>query len=335
MTPMTPRSPLPHRARAVLLGVVLPAAILAGAALVVLSWRERLPDPAALHWGTEGVDRVGSFTEMLTSMGVGAGISFVVTASFALLTGRSATVRRMVVAIAAGTATMFGVLMIGTAWLQLDVATAQDARSPGAVVALGLVAALAVAVGAAALAGSDPPQPGTGDLPDDAAVLDLPERTTAVWTKDVGMGRSWVPWVVLTGQLVLGVALSLLSGEWWLLLVLSALALLVLAMMSWRVRVDATGLSARAALGWPRQHVPADEVELADVVEVSPFAEFGGWGMRVNVHGTVGLVTRTGEAVRVRRTGGRTFVVTVDDAATGAALLNTMARRARRGTRTG
>jgi hypothetical protein len=40
-------------------------------------------------------------------------------------------------------------------------------------------------------------------------------------------------------------------------------------------------------------------------------------------------VTRAGEAIRIERTGGRVQVVTVDDAATAAALLNTVAERAR------
>ena len=60
-------------------------------------------------------------------------------------------------------------------------------------------------------------------------------------------------------------------------------------------------------------------------------AEFGGWGYRVGRGGRVGVVLRTGEALQVQRTGGRAFVVTVDDAATGAALLNTLAARSRVG----
>jgi hypothetical protein len=45
--------------------------------------------------------------------------------------------------------------------------------------------------------------------------------------------------------------------------------------------------------------------------------------------GTVGVVVRGGESIAVERSGGRRFVITVDDAATGAALLNTVAERAR------
>ena len=72
-----------------------------------------------------------------------------------------------------------------------------------------------------------------------------------------------------------------------------------------------------------------EEVEEAVVVQVNPLREFGGWGIRTGVGGRIGVVMRGGEALEVVRTGGRRVVVTVDDAATGAALLNTLAGRAR------
>ena len=51
--------------------------------------------------------------------------------------------------------------------------------------------------------------------------------------------------------------------------------------------------------------------------------------IRTGVGGRIGVVMRGGEALEVVRTGGRRVVVTVGDAATGAALLNTLAARAR------
>ncbi|MCZ0980282.1 hypothetical protein O1L60_18300 [Streptomyces diastatochromogenes] len=60
--------------------------------------------------------------------------------------------------------------------------------------------------------------------------------------------------------------------------------------------------------------------------EISALGDFGGWGYRVRAHRT-GVVVRSGEALVVRRTGGREFAVTVPDARTAAALLNTLAER--------
>ena len=56
------------------------------------------------------------------------------------------------------------------------------------------------------------------------------------------------------------------------------------------------------------------------VVDVAPMAEYGGWGLRF-IPGSTGVLMRGGEGIQVTLTSGRTFVVTVDDAATGAGLL--------------
>ena len=70
-------------------------------------------------------------------------------------------------------------------------------------------------------------------------------------------------------------------------------------------------------------------MERASVIDVSPLRDFGGWGWRVGHGGRTGIVLRSGEALLVEQTGGRSLVITVEDAAQGAALLNTMAVRAR------
>lgn len=52
--------------------------------------------------------------------------------------------------------------------------------------------------------------------------------------------------------------------------------------------------------------------------------EFGGWGLRLSVDRRFGVVLRAGEAIEVTRANGKRFVVTVDDAGTGAALLEAL-----------
>jgi len=56
--------------------------------------------------------------------------------------------------------------------------------------------------------------------------------------------------------------------------------------------------------------------------------QFGGWGIRLGLDGRLGVVLRRGDAIQIERAGTRTLVVTVDDAATGAALLKALAARA-------
>lgn len=111
---------------------------------------------------------------------------------------------------------------------------------------------------------------------------------------------------------------ALASGIWWLWLVVVGVALACAATLSFAVRVDATGVTWRSALGLPRGHVAMSEITGAAVIDVSP-ADFGGFGIRLTP-GALGLVMRQGSALEVTH-GKRRFVATVDDAATGAGLV--------------
>lgn len=322
---------LPHRRRAWLLGVLAPVVVTAAAWLVVVTLLPRVPEPAALHWGTSGVDRTGSVAELVAPSATLGGVSLVVMGVLAVLTGRQAFVRRMVLGLAVGLATMFAGITLATVVVQVDAPTATEAASPEWWIVGSIVAALALGAGAARLAGADPALPARGPLDPDVATADLPEGQRAVWLRTVaGLGRT-ATWVVLVAGAVVAAALWLLTDTLVVLVVTVPVLVLVLTMTTWQVQVDARGLTARSTVGRPRMRIPAAEVERAHVTTVRPFREFGGWGIRTNVAGTVGVVVRSGEAIAVERTGGRRFVVTVDDAATGAALLNTYAQRGRAG----
>ncbi len=320
---------LPHRRRVWLLGVLVPALITAAAWLVVVRLLPRLPDPVAVHWGPSGVDRTGSVAELLVPMAVISGLSLIVMAAFSVLTGRQAITRRLTLGLAVGLATLFAGMTLASVAAQLDVASATAASSPDGRLVVAILAALALGTAAGALAGTDPALPATGAVADGAPTAALPEGQRAVWVRGVaGLGAT-VTWVVVAAGVVVSVALWLLADTALPLVIALPLLVLVLTMTTWQVQVDARGLTARGTFGWPRIHVPAGEVERADVTSVRPFAEFGGWGLRTSVGGKVGVVIRSGEAIAVERSGGRHLVVTVDDAASGAALLNTYAARAR------
>lgn len=319
--------PLPHRARATLLGVLLPAIVLAGCLALVLGWRDRLPDQVTVHWGPGGVDRTGTPSDLILPMALLGGLSWLITAALCLSVGRTALTRRMVVGMSAGMAPLFGGLLVAVTAVQLDAPGPEQAGDPAAGIALALAAALLIGVAAALLAGADPPLPAAAPVPAEAARTDAPPGAT--WTGDASMVRPGLVWAVAVVLLAAGGATGALTGMWWLLVLSALLAALLLAMTGWRVQVDEDGLTATAQLGWPRQHIPAAEVERADVITLSPFSEFGGWGLRAAPDGRTGVVTRSGPAIQVQRTGGRVFVVTTSDAATGAALLNTVADRSR------
>ncbi|PYF96742.1 Protein of unknown function [Georgenia satyanarayanai] len=322
--------PLPHRRRAWVLGVLVPALITAASWLAVVRLLPRLPDPVAVHWGPSGVvDRTGTVAELVAPMAVISGLSLLVMAAFSVLTGRQAITRRLTLGLAVGLATLFAGMTLVSVTSQVDAATAADAASPDGWLAVSILAAVALGAVAGALAGSDPALPATGTAADGAPTADLPEGHRAVWVRGVaGLGTT-VTWVVVAAGTAASAALWLLADTALPLVVTLPLLALLLTMTTWQVQVDARGLTARGTFGWPRVHVPAGEVERADVTTVRPFAEFGGWGLRTSVGGKVGVVIRTGEAIAVERSGGRHLVITVDDAASGAALLNTYAARAR------
>jgi hypothetical protein len=111
--------------------------------------------------------------------------------------------------------------------------------------------------------------------------------------------------------------------------ILTVVAVLLIALIAttaaFRVCVDARGLSVRSVLGVPRFRVSPQEVCSVAVVEARSLGVRGSWGIRV-FPGRVTIVMRSATGIRVTRYDGRTFFVTVDDAATGAALLEALGR---------
>jgi hypothetical protein len=111
-------------------------------------------------------------------------------------------------------------------------------------------------------------------------------------------------------------------------------SLLVLAVMisasttlAWHVVVDRRGLRVTGLFGYPRFLFPIDSIVAAASIDLDPFTEFGGWGIRLGTRGRWGVVVRKGSAIEVERVDKAPFVVTVDDAEHGAALLTALAQR--------
>jgi len=195
---------------------------------------------------------------------------------------------------------------------------------------------LAVAFGAAVLAGGlglllarlvpAPEDPNAGKDPAGRERIALADGEVAGWARTAGAW--WTP----VGALVLA-ATAMWVGygvNWFVGAALLVLTLLVLAFRRAHVTVDRRGLTVSGLLPWPRVRVPLERIESADSREVDAVAEFGGWGYRIRP-GRTGFIVRSGEAIVALQTGGREFAVTVEDSATGAALLNTLVDRNRAG----
>jgi hypothetical protein len=118
-------------------------------------------------------------------------------------------------------------------------------------------------------------------------------------------------------------AVGFVAGRRELLLVACVMAGTWLLVDRVRVTVGPYGIRASMGmLGWPRISLPIDEILQSSTLDVRP-SRWGGWGYRgsLTVIKRSAMILRSGEGIRVDLTDGRVFVVSVDDASTGASVL--------------
>jgi hypothetical protein len=323
---MTDRPPVPHRLSSTLLALVVPLVLLVAAGVTIATFADELPGRVAVHWGSSGPDGTGTLAAFLVVMlGVPALVA-VGSWLVAVRWGWGSGTRRICVGLAVGFAVAFAVMAVGALAVQTGLDDGLKSPRIDGLVVLAIVAGIVVGGAVAFLAPRDAPQPTSDRVPADAPRLDLAPGARAAWTRTVS-SRSTAVVVGVTCAVLVVLAVALRTPL--LAAVAAILAALLGTMFVFRVSVDERGLTVRSALGWPRLDVPLDEVEQARVVEVRPLAEFGGWGYRLGRGARTGIVLRSGPGLEVERTGGRTYVVTVDDAERAVALLNTLADRRR------
>ncbi|MET9347059.1 DUF1648 domain-containing protein [Streptomyces termitum] len=286
--------------------------------LLIALWGDRLPDPLATHFGLDGVP--DGFTGPTAFAVLAAAVPLVLGAAWTVFTHRSALWGAWL------TSGLIGTLLGLVVRDNLDAATAADVRSPLSHLAVALGAGVVLALAGHGLSRLVPPEDATAAgtrIAPGAPRLDLGAGEAAGWSR----ATASAPLTALALLFLAGGVVAALLGPWPLLLLAVAVAVPGLALARVRVVVDRHGLTVRSTLfPRPRVHVPLAEIAGADVREVRALREFGGWGYRVRAHRS-GVVLRSGEALTVRRGNGREFVVTVPDAGTAAALLNTLAER--------
>lgn len=314
------------RLSSTLVALILPLGILSICAAIAWTWRDELPDLVATHWGADGVDGVSSLSFTLVSLSLIGAILAVGFWVVAFWWGRSASTRRIANATSVWVSSLIGIILLGTLHAQRGLADPYDVGKVDGVIILAVVIACVLGVIAAFITPGDAERPTSVPPPADASRVPLAQSERAVWVARTSSG----PGVLITAVAIVASTITvLLTSDAWLLGVPVLLALLAVAMFTWRVRVDASGLTVRSILGLPRSHQPIEEIVSADVVSIRALRDFGGWGWRAGRDSRSGVVLRSGEALEVTQTGGRAFVVTVADAATAAALLNTYADRNR------
>lgn len=306
--------------------VVVPVLVtLAGTALLV-AWLPQLPNPVASHWGGSGAP--DGFTSPMfavwMTLGMGLGLTALLSGSTWMETkkhpGTWGWTQRFLGAMSPAVIVFLVVMLVGATGSQRGLSDAQDAPN---IVPFMLVALL-VGVAVGVLAWFVQPKVEFARPSQPIEMLELAPDERVVWITEARMGTgALVTLGVLALALVAGGVATLATDQesWWILLLAAVVVTFGAASSTiYRVRVDGRGLLVRSILGWPKFCYAPSRITAVAVTDISPMAEYGGWGLRMRPGGT-GVVLRGGEAIVVTLTNGRTFAVTVDDAETGAALL--------------
>ncbi|MEV6330251.1 hypothetical protein [Streptomyces sp. NPDC051909] len=295
--------------------------------LLFALWYDRLPDPLATHFSATDGGRADGFTGLPVYAAISSGLLLLLGA------GWVAFVRRSALWGAWATAGFTGGLLDLLLRDNLDAADAAEVATPLAVFTV--AAAIGALAGLTGLALTRftrlvPPEPVAPAAPVREPRLELGAHEVAGWSR----AATSTPGTALGAAFTVAGAGALFPAVLvtpWPYALIAAVGLVVgvpgVALSRVRVGVDRRGLTVTPALfPRPRIRIPLDEVASATVRDVHAVAEFGGWGYRTRPRRSA-LLLRSGEALSVRRRGGFEFLVTVADAETAAALLNTLAAR--------
>lgn len=303
--------------------ILLPLAVLLAIVLPVLLLADRLPSPLATHWSGGG--RPDGSSNGTVFVGVIAVLWLAAWAS--LLPGARRRERQLLAPWVLGLGGFFVGIVTLTVVANLDAPSWQAADDLPLVVAFLGPGALALLLAAAGigLERSVPPA-ATADAVTAPSTTHLQPGERFFWSGDA-RAAWWFP----AGLGLLGVlfgAAAFFSGAPTAVLLPIAVALPLLALWASRTRLTVSPTGVRAQLGarYPRRVVPVSTIVGAEAIDVVPL-HWGGWGWRLTPKGTA-LIVRSGEGVRMRLTSGRDLVVTVDDAATAASLINDLRGRA-------
>lgn len=316
--------------RVALVAVILPFAFAVVGVALQLAWLPELPDPIATHWNLVGEpDSFGPAWTMPLLLGVLGVVVF--PGLFGLLLARSVQAagptffQKLLACASLFAVSLLSIIVTSSVELQRGVAVGTVVAPIQPTFGVAVVIALALAAGGWFV------MPRT--VPGRSAALEpAPRIRTTAGEKLVWIGHArFATWVLVTLCAIVAVAIAVIAfvialrGAWPLVIVPVVLAFAILGTTDWRVRIDEAGFSVRSTLGWPRYVIPMTDVASAGTTDVVPLGEFGGFGLRWGGRGRVGVITRGGEALEVHRRDGRAVVVTVDDAATAAGVLEAYA----------
>lgn len=289
---------------------------LVGLLPLLIGWAN-LPDPLAIHWGIGGAPDNAWSKSAAALIPIGMVVISLFTTSLFRLEGKPTAEAFAMVGLMGGVGFS---MMTSLVFLNWDVPTWERAGTftwwhlAGVVVGGALGTWIGYMLG---LRWYPRPETPTRIL---GPTVDVADDETVSWIG--GCSVKW-PLVLLGG---FGLVFLVMPG-WWKLL---GLVFVVLGFLFLRVYVVISndGLQVRLGGGLPAKKIPLDRIKTVQAIDLEP-SQWAGWGYRV-VPGGSAVVLRRGDAIEVTMTNDRRFAVTVDDAATGAALLGGLVARLQR-----
>lgn len=292
--------------------------ILAGWIPLAAGW-SHLPDPTATHWGADGVPdgRMPIWAlPLLVVFIVSIGL---LTTSLFRIEGRPTAEAFAMVGLLGGVGLSLTTSLVILNW---DAPSWDLARSFGWAHFIGVVVLGFAGVWVGYRLGKRWYPPPTKELSRPVATIDVADNETVTWVRKTSV--RW-PMIVL---LPLSVVFLILPG--WFKVIGLAFVVLAFLFSSVYVSVNDEGLKVLLGGSVPAKKIQLTRIRTVQAIDLEP-AAWGGWGYRV-VPGGSAVVLRRGDALEVTLESGRRFAVTVEDAATGAALLNGLVARVARRT---
>jgi hypothetical protein len=315
------------RRAALIAAIWIPLAIIVVAEIVVAIVGLGSHDTLIVHWGGTGSDRTGpwwTYAILIAAIGlpIVAGTGF-----FLARASRLSAMNTWMPAIVLGV-TVFHALGIGVGAVVLNGAS----FTPLVPIVGGAVIGVAAALITWRVLPREAPAPSTIEP---AGAIPVKSGEVAAWTGRYHPPAGLIGVIagVIAALVVLDLVLDLTStvraiGLW---IVPGILLVVLVATAEFRIRASSAGLTVRSIVGIPYFRVPAADIARAGVVHVNPIADFGGWGLRWVIgpsgKSRIGIVSRKGQALEVVRKDGRSIVISVDDAGTAAAVLETYAHK--------
>jgi hypothetical protein len=334
-------APAVRRQRIVVLwiGLILPVLLIAVGAFMIWLWLPELPNPAATHWNNgpepDGFGPPSTYLAVLLAIGGGMAVVMGSVAYGAERRSPGSQTGTWLSAFNLAMAAFMSITMCWSVATQRGLADARQAGSatPSSLTSTGVAALLGIAVWlvlrttakGASEQGANGDRAASGVASPNEHSFPLTSGERVMWTGTARMGKG--PLIILglgallaAGASVYGIVVDRstlwITGPTLLIVILASASCL-----TFRVVIGRGGITVRSLIGIPRVHIPPEKVAEVRVVEVDPFAQFGGWGWRFGAGRAMGFVLRKGPGLEVVRHTGSRIVVTIDDATEAAAVL--------------